>query len=58
MAALRMQSCLFDIAAWRALLAVLRAEPPCTGRDLLIEDTEAHIQFIRSSVEKLPVQAH
>lgn len=46
MSILRPDPDLFDIAAWQARLAELRAEEQSSLRDAKIEYTEAHIRAI------------
>ncbi len=54
---LRSEPDLFDLDAWQARLAELCRDAPSEYRDLLIEDTEAHIRAIGGTPEKSPAEA-
>lgn len=51
---LRGEPDLFDLDAWKARLAELRADPPSDYRDGLIDDAEAHIRAIGGNPVKSP----
>lgn len=54
---LRGEPDLFDLNAWRARLAELRADPPSEYRDTLIADAKAHILAIGGTPEKSAAEA-
>lgn len=54
---LRSEPDLFDLDAWRARLAELRADPQSDYRDTLIADAEAHIRAIGGTPEKTAPEA-
>lgn len=57
MSVLRPDPDLFDVAAWQARLAELRAEEQSSLRDAKIEYAEAHIRAIGGTPEKLATEA-
>ena len=57
MSALRPEPHPFDLDAWMALLAELRAEQPSGLREAQIEYAEAHIRAIGGTPEKSATEA-
>ncbi|MFE3838879.1 hypothetical protein [Pseudogemmobacter sonorensis] len=57
MSVLRADPDLFDLGAWRARLAELRAEKPSDHRDAMLEYTENHITMLLTLSPKTAAQA-
>lgn len=57
MSHLRADPPLFDISAWRAWLAELRADAPSAFRDGLIFQAESHIAALEANPQKKPPEA-